>query len=171
MRAKLGWRLAVVFASIVALVACSTAGSAAPTAAPPRSEAGPGAAVVATATRETVADDIPTLPADAVADLSVEMYALLEVNQCLGCHTVGEQGNGVVGPSLDGLAARVDAYGLAQSAEVYVYESLVNPAAHLPASCPTGQCANVMPSYADRLSDDELNALVAFLLSLPSESP
>jgi mono/diheme cytochrome c family protein len=99
------------------------------------------------------------------------MYALLEANQCLGCHAVGDRGNAAVGPSLNGLAARIDSYGLGQSAEAYIHEALVDPAAYLPASCPTGQCANIMPSYADRLSDDELNALVAFLLSLPSESP
>jgi mono/diheme cytochrome c family protein len=99
------------------------------------------------------------------------MYALLEANQCLACHTVGDRGNSLSGPSLNGLAARIDTYGLAQSAEAYIYESLANPAAYLPASCPTGQCANIMPSYADRLSNDELNSLVTFLLSLPSESP
>jgi mono/diheme cytochrome c family protein len=119
----------------------------------------------------TVATTIGTLPAEATATLGEGMYPLLEANQCLGCHTAGDRGNGVVGPSLNGLAARVDTYGLAQSAEAYVYEALVDPAAYLPASCPSGQCANVMPSYADRLSDDEVNALVAFLLSLPSESP
>jgi mono/diheme cytochrome c family protein len=162
MRAKIPYSLALVLAFIVVTAACGTADGGAPA-------AEPQATPVVTATRETTG--MPAIPADATATLSTQMYALLEANQCLGCHAVGERGNAAVGPALNGLAARIDTYGLAQSAEAYVYESLVNPAAYLPASCPTGQCPNVMPGYADRLSDDELNALVAFLLNLPSESP
>jgi mono/diheme cytochrome c family protein len=167
----LGCRVIAVLATLIVAAACSAAGGDGPTAAPPSGEAGPETMAVVTATGESIASALPTLPAGATADLSGEMYAVLEAHQCLGCHTIGERGNGVVGPSLDGLAARIDTYGLAQSAEAYLYEALVNPAAYLPASCPTGQCANVMPSYADRLSDDELSALVAFLLNLPSETP
>ena len=162
----LGCRFALVLAFTIVAAACG-----APTAEPPFGEVGPEATAVVTPTREAVATDIGTIPAEVTAPLRVEMDAVLEANQCLSCHAVGGRGNRAAGPSLNGLAARVGTYGLAQSAEAYVHESLVNPAAYLPASCPTGQCANVMPSYAERLNDDELNALVAFLLSLPSESP
>ncbi len=161
--AALGCRVALVFAFTLVAAACSSGGGA-PTAEP---EAPP----VATATREAAASALPTLPAEATADLSGEMYALLEANQCLGCHAVGDRGNAAAGPSLNGLAARIDTYGLGQSPEAYIYEALVDPSTYLPAVCPTGQCADVMPSYAGRLSDDELNALVAFLLDPPSESP
>lgn len=159
----LGCRVALVLAFTLVAAACGSGGGA-PTAEP---EAPP----VATATREAAASALPALPAEVTADLSGEMYTSLEANQCLGCHAVGDRGNAAVGPSLNGLAARIDTYGLGQSAEAYIYEALVDPSTYLPAACPTGQCADVMPSYADRLSDDELNALVAFLLNLPGESP
>lgn len=146
MLAKLGCRFAMVLASIVFVAACSATSGGAPT-------------------------EADTTPADATTTHSTQMYALLEANQCLACHVAGDRGYGVSGPSLNGMAARIETYGVAQSAEEYVYEALVNPAAYLPASCPTGQCANVMPSYTGRLSEDELNALVAFLLSLPNEAP
>jgi len=168
MRAKRGDTFILIVVLLAVTAACG-AGDGAPTTETARSAVGPAATVSATATSKSVAADSHT-STDANALSRAEIDALLEANQCRVCHVIGAAGNSLAGPSLNGLAERIETYGLSQSAEAYVHASLVNPAAYLPDSCPTGQCANVMPSYATRLSADELNALVAFLLSLPAES-
>lgn len=109
-------------------------------------------------------------PAPAGTALAVPITALLTRHQCLSCHAIGQEGQATVGNRLDGLADRIATYSITQDAETYVREALIDPGSFLAPACPTGPCANGMPSYADRLSPEELDRLVTYLLSLPPVS-
>jgi cytochrome c551/c552 len=78
---------------------------------------------------------------------------------CGSCHTYGPAGTtATVGPSLDELAARADEEG--KSLADFTRESIVDPNAVVH----EGFMAGVMPSdFGEKLSDQELNDLVAFL--------
>jgi mono/diheme cytochrome c family protein len=79
---------------------------------------------------------------------------------CAGCHTLAKaNANGDIGPSLDELAqAAGDRPG---SPEDYVRESLLDP----DAVTAEGFQSGVMPSYEGRLSDEQLQTLVEYLLA------
>jgi mono/diheme cytochrome c family protein len=79
---------------------------------------------------------------------------------CAGCHTFAPAGsNGTIGPSLDDLAAAAGDREPGKSAEDYVSESLTNPEAFLAEGF-----GNAMPSYEGRLTDEQIQALVEYLL-------
>ncbi len=80
---------------------------------------------------------------------------------CAVCHAIdGVAGAaGQIGPNLTNIGAR---------GESHIRESIVAPNAVIAEICPTGPCApNVMiQTYGTTLSEEELDALVAFLLTL-----
>jgi cytochrome c2 len=78
---------------------------------------------------------------------------------CAACHTLSKaNANGTIGPNLDELAeAAGDRPG---SPEDYVRESLIDP----DAVTVEGFDSGVMPSYEGRLDDEQLQALVEYLL-------
>jgi mono/diheme cytochrome c family protein len=78
---------------------------------------------------------------------------------CAGCHTLAKaNANGTVGPSLDELA---QAAGQAEgSPEDYVRESVLDPDAVVAEGFQSGQ----MPAYEGRLSDQQVQTLVEYLL-------
>ena len=79
---------------------------------------------------------------------------------CAGCHTFAPAGsNGTIGPSLDELAAAAGDREPGKSAEEYVRESLTNPEAFL-----VEGFGNAMPSFEGRLTDEQIQALVDYLL-------
>ena len=79
---------------------------------------------------------------------------------CAGCHTFAPAGsNGTIGPNLDELAAAADQREPGKSAEEYVRESLTNPEAFL-----VEGFGNAMPSYEGRLTDEQIQAIVDYLL-------
>jgi mono/diheme cytochrome c family protein len=78
---------------------------------------------------------------------------LATTNGCIGCHSV----NGLdgTGPTWTGLAARVD--------EEYLRRAILDPNADIA----EGFTEGVMPvTYADTLSDEDVDALVAYIQSL-----
>lgn len=86
---------------------------------------------------------------------------------CAGCH--GEPGGaGLVGPNLGGVATRAATRVPGQSAEEYITNSIVNPNDYVVAECPNGPCApGLMPqTYGQTLTEQELNGLVQYLLTL-----
>lgn len=87
---------------------------------------------------------------------------------CGGCHTIDNVSAGAVGPNLNHVGTEAATMVDGQSAEEYIHASIVNPSAFIAPGCPTGNCIdNLMPKdYGDKLSQDELGALVAYLLSL-----
>jgi mono/diheme cytochrome c family protein len=79
---------------------------------------------------------------------------------CAGCHTFAPAGsNGDIGPSLDELASAAGDREPGTSAEDYVRESLTNPEAVL-----VEGFGNAMPSYEGRLTDEQIQALVDYML-------
>jgi cytochrome c551/c552 len=78
---------------------------------------------------------------------------------CAGCHTLAKaNATGTQGPSLDDLAqSAAQANG---SPEEYVRESILDPDAEVA----EGFQAGVMPSYEGRLTDEQLQTLVEYLL-------
>lgn len=81
---------------------------------------------------------------------------------CATCHSL-EPGVVIIGPSLAGIATLAAERVEGQSAEDYLRQSIVEPDAYLVEGYPAG----VMPSkYAEQLSPEEIESLVAYLLTL-----
>jgi mono/diheme cytochrome c family protein len=79
---------------------------------------------------------------------------------CAGCHEFAPAGsNGTIGPSLDDLKSAAGTREPGTSAEDYVRESLTAPDAYL-----VEGFGNVMPAFEGRLTDEQINALVDYLL-------
>ncbi|HTN34794.1 MAG TPA: c-type cytochrome [Marinobacter sp.] len=96
------------------------------------------------------------------------------VPTCMACHSLNPGADGA-GPSLSGLVTRTekllqsgDYQGNATDVEGYLRESLVNPSAHLvPGDMYSAGGTSFMPtSYADSLTDEQIDHLVAFLATL-----
>jgi mono/diheme cytochrome c family protein len=81
---------------------------------------------------------------------------------CSSCHMVNSDMT-LVGPGMLGLGDRAGSRVPGQSAEEYLHNSIINPNEHIVA----GFAAGLMPqNYAETLSEDEINNLVAYLLTL-----
>ncbi|MCB0245930.1 MAG: c-type cytochrome [Anaerolineae bacterium] len=85
---------------------------------------------------------------------------------CGGCH--GQDGNPAIsGPDLAGIAESGADRMPDLTAEEYIRLSIIAPSAFLAPECPTGACPDIMPrDYGDRLTQEQLDALVRYLLSL-----
>lgn len=81
---------------------------------------------------------------------------------CGVCHSTSAGDDGV-GPSLAGVAKRAATTVPGLSAEEYLTESVLEPDAYIVPGWPAGQ---MLPIYADRLSDDEVSSLISYLLTL-----
>jgi mono/diheme cytochrome c family protein len=80
---------------------------------------------------------------------------------CAGCHTLAKAGaSGTIGPNLDQLASEAGKTVPGESAQDYVRQSIVDPQAFTVKGFGKG----VMPPYKGKLSDQQLNALVQYLL-------
>jgi glucose/arabinose dehydrogenase/cytochrome c553 len=81
---------------------------------------------------------------------------------CVTCHLLDSTATGT-GPSLVGLSERAGSEVAGLSAEEYVRQSILSPNEHIV----EGYTANFMfQNYAQVLSDDDVDALVAYVLSL-----
>jgi len=91
------------------------------------------------------------------AQLGEQLY----IANCSACHST-QKDTVLVGPSLAGLGERAGDTIPGLSAEAYILQSINEPDAYLNEGYP-----NVMPdAYNQMLSEEEMNALVSFLLSL-----
>jgi mono/diheme cytochrome c family protein len=84
---------------------------------------------------------------------------------CVACHNLTEVENastrGLIGPNLGNLHENAPNRVPGEDAATYVHNSIVTPDAHVVASYPAG----VMPKdFANRMTPEELDALVAWLL-------
>ena len=86
---------------------------------------------------------------------------------CNVCHSVEPGDDDDVGPSLAGIATfggdRVE--GL--NAEQYIRQSILLPDQYVVPGYPPGQ---MLPIYREQLSAEELDALIAYLLTLEADS-
>jgi mono/diheme cytochrome c family protein len=79
---------------------------------------------------------------------------------CAGCHTFSPAGsNGTIGPDLNDLDAAARRFGKGKPPEDYVRESIVKPEAFI-----VPGFGNAMPSFQGRLTDQQIQALIDYLL-------
>ncbi len=92
---------------------------------------------------------------------------------CAACHTIpGVPGaSGLVGPDLTAIGSTAAGRVPGTSAEEYIRQSILDPAAFIAPVCPIGDCpANVMPpNLSERLTGDDLNLIIAYLQTLTGE--
>lgn len=82
---------------------------------------------------------------------------------CTACHTISGISTGNIGPVLDGLADRAGTTVEGLSAEEYIRQSILDPSAHVVA----GYADGIMPqNFGEKLTEEQINDLVAFLLTL-----
>jgi cytochrome c551/c552 len=80
---------------------------------------------------------------------------------CGGCHTLASAGGtGTIGPSLEQLASAAGEREPGKGAEEYVREAILDPTAYTVSGFGEG----VMPSSEGKLTDEQLNTLIQFLL-------
>ena len=79
---------------------------------------------------------------------------------CSTCHTL--DGSTLVGPTLQNYVTTAEDHAEDATVESYTLTSIVRPAAHIVAGFPNAMYAQ----YAQRLSDQELADLIAYLLTL-----
>ena len=91
---------------------------------------------------------------------------------CGACHEIGELGeSGKVGPSLNNIGRIAKERVPGQSAENYLYNSILYPNLFLAPQCPNGDClANIMPAtYYMTLKEEQINTLVSYLMTLQED--
>ena len=84
---------------------------------------------------------------------------------CRICHSLDPNVT-LVGPSLAGVATRAATRVPGMTAEEYLRESILEPDAYVVPGFPAGQ---MIPTYLEILSDEDVDNLVAFLLTLEEE--
>ncbi len=102
-----------------------------------------------------------TAAGDAKAGETLFAQATIGANPgCKTCHSL--DGTQLVGPTMQGYAARAGTRVQGESAEQYTRLSITDPNAHVV----EGYAQGVMPSFKDALNETQLNDLVAYLLTL-----
>jgi ferredoxin len=84
---------------------------------------------------------------------------------CTVCHSV-DPGVELVGPNLSGLALRAGERVSGLGGEEYLRQSIIDPDAYVVEGYPAGQMLDI---YEETLTSDEIEALVAFLMTLDQE--
>jgi aldose sugar dehydrogenase len=85
---------------------------------------------------------------------SEHVKSVIANNNCLVCHRIGRDG-GDIGPSLNGVGTR--------RTPDQIQATILTPPSKTSAGAP-----NPMPSYEDKISDEDLKSLAQYLSTLPS---
>lgn len=106
----------------------------------------------------------PEHPVEPPLGLTYQSWgaALFRDHGCAGCHNVGgvdEAGGTMLG--LDGKSRRLEGGGELIADRAYIVRSILDPSVEIVLGQP-----DVMPSYRGALGDEELDALVDFIVSL-----
>jgi len=108
--------------------------------------------------------------AQETIDLAVEAMTRTGCNSCHITTGLPEVDAAMLGPDQTNLGAIAGTRREGYTAEEYLREAILEPSAFLVEECPLGQCLQVMPeNYGELLTEDELNAVVAYLLSLKTD--
>lgn len=109
--------------------------------------------------RTVIADLQEAVIAPDTSDPLAYGETLFQTRGCGSCHSLSSaNSSGDEGPSLDGIGLRHDAD--------FLRESIVNPNAVIAESCPERPCAaNVMPEWSSILNQQQVEALVAYLVN------
>jgi mono/diheme cytochrome c family protein len=79
---------------------------------------------------------------------------------CAGCHTFSPAGsNGTIGPNLNQLKTQAGNIEAGKSADAYIRESIEDPSAFIVKGYP-----NAMPPFKGRLTNEQIKALIGYLL-------
>jgi mono/diheme cytochrome c family protein len=106
---------------------------------------------------------VPLAPLEDLSDPVALGRATFTEAGCVACHTVSGLSIGTVGPILDGIGSRAGETVAGLSAEEYIRQSILDPNFFMVDDFAEG----IMPqSFADTLSDEQIDSLVAFMLSL-----
>lgn len=106
--------------------------------------------------------DVPPAPGAELGESLFSSSGFGENFGCEVCHAL-EPGRRLVGPPLAGIAVTAAGRVPGLSAEDYIRQSIVDPDAYTVDGYPAGQ---MLADYEDRLTAEELDALVAFLMTL-----
>jgi Pyruvate/2-oxoacid:ferredoxin oxidoreductase delta subunit/mono/diheme cytochrome c family protein len=106
--------------------------------------------------------DVPPSPGVQMGREIFEGSGMSAQAGCQICHSL-EPGRRLVGPSLAGIAVSAQGRVAGQSAEQYLRESILDPDTYIVEGYRTGE---MLPIYEEQLSEDEIDALVQFLLTL-----
>ena len=102
----------------------------------------------------------PATPAPALDPVAARGQQVFNQN-CAACHALGPD-TIIVGPSLAGVAGRAGSRVPGSGAQQYLETSILKPDAHV-----VEGFSDVMPKdFGKKLTGEELDALVAFLLTL-----
>jgi mono/diheme cytochrome c family protein len=112
-------------------------------------------------------EDLPEGDADNGPDL-------YQSNGCAACHgdPSGDPALAVVGPWLGNIGNEAADRVAGQSAEQYIFESILNPNAYVVPECPNGPCSEpsvMRPDYGNVLSEQDMADLIAYYLTLQNE--
>jgi mono/diheme cytochrome c family protein len=83
---------------------------------------------------------------------------------CSQCHSTGSER--LIGPGMAGLSARAAARIAGQTADEYIRNSILHPNDYIVEGDPAYPAGLMPQNYADIFSEDDLNALVSYLISL-----
>lgn len=91
--------------------------------------------------------------------------------KCTACHRISTKGNrNGPGPNLNGLKDHAGSRVEGLSAREYVKQSILDPSAYIVEECPKSKCVDVMyKKYEEKITPEELDVLVSFLLTLDAE--
>ena len=110
------------------------------------------------------------LLAQETVDLAIEAMTRTGCNSCHVTTGLPVVDAAMLGPDQTNLGAIAGTRREGYSAEEYLREAILDPSAFIVEECPLGQCLQVMPvNYGDLLTEEELDAVVAYLLSLTTE--
>ena len=105
----------------------------------------------------------PTPSGDAPDDPDAAAGQQLAATNCASCHSVdGADGVGPTWQGLFGSEVTLADGSTVTADEAYIHESIVDPAAKVHEGFPPG----VMPVFADQLSEDEVNQIIAYIETL-----
>lgn len=113
--------------------------------------------------------EIPTPPPTPRPNSGVTPEEIILNGGCGACHALGNLGEaGKVGPDLSNIANVAGERVPGQSAETYLYNSIIYPNIYIAEECPNGPCMpNIMPgTYHLTLNDAQVNTLVDYMLTL-----
>lgn len=106
--------------------------------------------------------DVPPSPGAQLGREIFEGSGMSAQAGCQICHSL-EPGRQLVGPSLAGVGVIARNRVPGQSAEEYLRQSILDPDAYIVEGYRAGQ---MLPIYEEQLSEDEIEALVQFMLTL-----
>ncbi len=105
--------------------------------------------------------------AQETIDLAIEAMIRTGCNSCHVTTGLPQVDAAMLGPDQTNLGAIAGTRREGYTAEEYLREAILEPSAFIVEECPLGPCLQVMPeTYGDLLSEEELDAIVAYLLSL-----